>query len=202
MRKSTVFRTALLIVAVMALGSCTWFLSVFNHMDVDGERYELSQMTTVYYGQYTDSSGNTVYEHGVLFMSDGLSVNASSGIISGTGDYLILGFGQSSSSFEGGDFNYSTTGAADTLLGGIAVVGFSSSAGTYDKVAFVDGGNTSLRVRLTGYATQFDLWGEDGDSGGSVDISGAYRGDADQELDFSTSSSSAQSFAPPVGSMY
>ena len=203
MRKSIVLRVALLIVAIMALGSCTWFLSVFNHMDVDGDRYELSQMATVYYGPYNDSSGTTVYEHAVVFMSDGVSLD-SDGFFSGSGDYLIIGLGQSSSSLGGGDFNYSTTGAADTLLGAIAVVGYSSSSSSYDRAAFVEGGEASVRDRLTGYAIQFDLNGPDFDSNRNVDITGAYRGDADQVLDLSTSTSvhSTSSSVPAVGSVH
>ncbi|MFW6232002.1 MAG: hypothetical protein ACOC37_03000, partial [Spirochaetota bacterium] len=112
MRKSTILRTALLIVAVMALGSCTWFISVFNHMDVDGERYPLDKMTVVYWG--TDGS---VHEHFIYLMSEGLSYSAENGM-NGDGEFIILDLIGPSRSLSDGDYNYSQSLASETLYGG------------------------------------------------------------------------------------
>lgn len=175
MRKSTILRTALLIVAIMALGSCTFFSDVLgiNRFTVDGEGYPVSQLWVDYYG----SNGNGSYDVDVLLASDGFDYDTG-----GRGDYIYLDLNSPSSSLENGTYTWSTERSSYTLVFGVALMGYDSDAGTLDDAVLITGGEVTFRAELLGGDQIFrlDLRGED-QNGSPVDVGGYFRGPIDEE---------------------
>jgi len=173
---------ALLIVAVMALGSCTFFSDVFglNRFTVDGEAYPVSQLWLDYWG----SNGNGSYDVDVVIASEGLDYDSG-----GRGDYIYLDLNSPSSSLENGTYEWSSERDDYTIVFGVAWLGLDTSAGTFDDVALITGGEVTFREELVGedQVFRFDLRGED-ENGSSVEVGGYFRGPIDEEWYASSSS--------------
>ncbi len=183
-------RSAVLIVAAVAmfgLGSCTWLLSGFNHIEIDGDRYELSEFAVWYLG-----GGSGLHGYNLVFTSEDLIYDPIVGA-DGSGQVVLLTAIYPRPEFEEGTFVYREEPEAFGIGYSAAAVGarfIDDDVVSTDYNVEFDGGQFSIRETLSGdFVIEFDFTGYDYESDREVDVTGRFRGAIDSELDLSSSGS-------------
>ena len=175
-------RVLVLLVVILTLGtlsSCNFLIGVFNHMNIDGTRYDLDDLYLEEYGLY-----DGMFEFALDIVSNGIDVTSTS--YSGSGDQLYLAFLSSAADIENGTYRYSQIPGGTITLGGGAAVGVDYNIGGYEELYLITGGSVELRkTLLDGFVVEFDLRAEEQSSGRSVDITGRFRGNPTDTFDYS-----------------
>ncbi len=166
------------LLAISVLGGCNWLLSPFNHMNIDGTRYRLDDLYVINAGQEEG-----YYIVGLVMVSDGIQINSLSDW-RGVGEELFLVMASRSRDLDNGTYRYGSSLADFTLGFGFAGVDVDEDRETWQDAYVVTGGTVDLRKTLRdGYVLQFDLRGENIDTGSVVEIDGRFRGLVEDSFD-------------------
>lgn len=163
--------------AILTLGSCTWLLSGFNHIEIDGERYELSDLTV---GYVDEADG--IFENVLIFTSADLDVD-DEGFPSGSGNWVQLRTLFPGQAISDGTYTFSSEIEAFVVVDGFAYGGIDTVDETWDSVADLTEGQFAIRETLGGdFVFEFNFTGYDFDSEQDVSVTGRYRGPIDEEF--------------------
>ena len=189
-------KIAVAVTLVALMGSCTFVggLLGLNQVTVDGDSYELSQLALEYMG----SNGEGSYDIWVNILSEDYTWGND---VTGNGEWIAMGLTSPQFSLEGGTYTWSSSTKEFGFAGGGVFVGYDTATSEYDQIVMLTGGEVNVRKTLFGdYVFDFEIDGEDWDTGGPVDISGHYRGPIDDEDDLSASvmAPSIQQAAPSL----
>ena len=167
----------LVAVAILGMSSCTWLLAELNYIEIDGERYDLSDAELWYFDQV-----DGVYLHYLVFTSDNMDVSEVTWA-NGSGQVMLIGLGLPGRALEAGEYDYSPTLSAYAWGFGLLETGatyINESLQSADYQAELDGGSFSVAETLLGdFVFDFDLNGYDYESSQAVDVVGRYRGPVD-----------------------
>lgn len=187
---------AAIVTSVLSIGSCTWFLSIFNSFRVAGKSYSLDKMIIQVDGPY-----DGLYGVDIIMMSEDLDI-ADSGFLTGEGHIVVLSLISSDNGIAEDDYVWGpdfTDPIAGLLLDGLAAANVVGETETPDVLYWLTDGSLSVRQTVDGALhLEGDFEGEEDSTSSVATISLSYRGEVDEERDLGMLVSTAPTLILPM----